>query len=248
MFAKLILKLKNNEQFGFEISSLLQGVLMESIAEDYAELLHESALNMYSQHFERRESDSYWCICTMTKDAKEQIIEKLRGIDTVALKYKETELPVIGRSYEETAYSSFLESTYFGNCPRKIKLDFITPASFKVDGKYQFYPTVEHIFKSLISKHDALDGRTEIYSDDFIKQVNENVHITSYRLRSVSFPLEGIKIPGFMGSITITVSGPQQFVNLVNMLCLFGEYSGIGIKTGIGMGAVKVQQIHRKEK
>ena len=42
------------------------------------------------------------------------------------------------------------------------------------------------------------------------------------------------------------MTGPQQFVNLMNLLVRIGEYSGVGIKTAMGMGAVEI--IERKEK
>lgn len=33
--------------------------------------------------------------------------------------------------------------------------------------------------------------------------------------------------------------------NYIRLLCRFGEYSGVGIKTSMGMGAI---QLHRREK
>jgi CRISPR/Cas system endoribonuclease Cas6 (RAMP superfamily) len=36
--------------------------------------------------------------------------------------------------------------------------------------------------------------------------------------------------------------------NFLNMLLTFGEYSGIGIKTSIGMGAYRLRVIERKPK
>ena len=56
----------------------------------------------------------------------------------------------------------------------------------------------------------------------------------------MKFHLEGVKIASFMGSITIKIGGPQSLVNLVHLLMYFGEYSGVGIKTAIGMGKISV--------
>ena len=49
-----------------------------------------------------------------------------------------------------------------------------------------------------------------------------------------------------MGRITLKITGPQQFVNLMHLLIRIGEYAGIGIKTAMGMGAVEI--IERKKK
>ena len=60
--------------------------------------------------------------------------------------------------------------------------------------------------------------------------------------------MEGVKIPGFKGDITIRIGGPQQMSNMAWMLAKFGEYAGVGIKTGIGMGAIKVLDSDRRWK
>ena len=39
--------------------------------------------------------------------------------------------------------------------------------------------------------------------------------------------------------MTIRVSGTKTMANYAHLLLRFGEYSGVGIKTGMGMGAVK---------
>ena len=53
--------------------------------------------------------------------------------------------------------------------------------------------------------------------------------------------MEGIKIPSFVGEVTIRINGPEQMVNLANMLLKYGQYSSIGIKSAMGMGAVLVE-------
>lgn len=66
--------------------------------------------------------------------------------------------------------------------------------------------------------------------------------IIRYNLRSVSFSLEGVKIPAFMGDITIKMNGTQTMANFARMLFLFGTYAGVGIKTSLGMGSIQLIQ------
>ena len=47
-----------------------------------------------------------------------------------------------------------------------------------------------------------------------------------------------MKIPSFIGNIDIYIRGPQTMTNLVNLLISFAKFSGIGIKTSIGMGGI----------
>lgn len=50
------------------------------------------------------------------------------------------------------------------------------------------------------------------------------------------------KIPAFVGSLTLHAAGPQSLRGLVAMLLSFGEASGIGVKTSMGMGGVQLLQ------
>ena len=43
----------------------------------------------------------------------------------------------------------------------------------------------------------------------------------------------------FTGNIKIRIKGDEQFISYIRMLCRFAEFSGIGIKTAIGMGQVR---------
>lgn len=250
MLTKIIITLENKEKYGFEISSLLHGVLMELIPESFAEKLHENGVRPYAQYIKKTEDSLIWTISTYSAEAEKYIAGFLMSDEfySVYLKHKQAELPVIKKEMIQTSYTELMNSTYFGNCSRTVRIDFVTPTSFKVNGDYQFYPTVEHIFKSLINKHDAMEENTEIYSDGLIEEIMEKVSIKGYRLKSVRFHLEGVSIPAFMGSITIRIRGMQTFVNLLNMMLKLGEYTGVGIKAGIGMGAIVVEQKERKGK
>ena len=67
----------------------------------------------------------------------------------------------------------------------------------------------------------------------------EQSEIVRYRLQTVPFPLEKVQITGFTGSICIHIRGPETMARYLRMLFKFGEFAGVGIKTGMGMGAMK---------
>lgn len=244
MFAKLVITFRKTEDMHYNMTSLMQGVLMEFIDKEYADKLHESGLNPYSQHVEFTKEYMYWVIAAMTEEAVEKIIKPLLSDDIreFYIEHKDLKIEIINRKVTSIAYDKMLENTYFGKCSPYINISFLTPTSFKVNGRYQNYPTVSHIFHSLIMKHDTIAEGTEIYSDDIAEQIESNIHIIKYNLRSTLFHMESVKIPSFVGNITMKVNGPQQFVNLINFLVETGVYSGVGIKTAIGMGAIKIER------
>ncbi len=248
MLAKIILTLQNSGNYGMEISSLLHGVLMETIRPEYAEKLHSKSINPFSQYILPRENTLDWIIAVSSEEAKNEIFDAFLNekMKTVYLKHKKSTLEIIDKRTEYYPYKHLIKDTVFTDCSRIVTVSFLTPAAFKVSGRYQFFPTVEHIFKSLINRHDCISERTEIFSEDILDNINDYVEIVGYKLRSTKFYLEGTAIPSFIGSITIRISGPKPFVNLINMLLKYGEYSGVGIKTGMGMGAINVKQKERR--
>ena len=67
----------------------------------------------------------------------------------------------------------------------------------------------------------------------------ENVYIRDYNLRTQFFYLEKIKIKGFVGRINIgLVVKDEALEKLLSIIIKLSEYTGFGIKTSLGMGAV----------
>ena len=78
-----------------------------------------------------------------------------------------------------------------------------------------------------------------MFDEETLEALVEQSEIVRYRLQTIPFPLEKIKITGFVGNICIHVKGPETMARYIRMLLEFGEFSGVGIKTGMGMGAMR---------
>ena len=104
-----------------------------------------------------------------------------------------------------------------------------------------FYPDIHCIFQSLMAKYDAAVKENQMLDDEALEQLCQNAKIIRYDLKSVNFALEGVKIPSFIGKITIKMRGTQTMANFANLLIKFGTFSGVGIKTSLGMGSYKIQ-------
>lgn len=247
MLSKLIIKLEKKDGLNQNIGSLLQGVIMEKLETEYIEKLHSSELNPYSQNVIFYEAYIQWTICTMTKEAREKIAIRLLSDSeqTITLDYKKISLKILSKELQEISYEELMNQTYFGKCSPYLNLSFESPNAFKVMGRYQNYPTLIHVFQSLIRKYDAVSGETKIFSEELMGEIEAHAYIKHYNLHSTFFHLEGTKIPAFRGTITVKLNGPQMFINLMHLLAMFGEYSGVGIKSSIGMGRLSVKNKER---
>ena len=129
--------------------------------------------------------------------------------------------------------------TSFRTGQKYYDLEFITPTSFKSNGRYMIYPDLGMIYRSLMKKYSIVSEQN-MYDEDTLEQLVNYSNITRYRLQSTLFPLEGVVIPSFKGNISVRIHGSDTMSRYARLLLSFGEYSGVGIKSSIGMGAIKL--------
>lgn len=242
MLCKLMIEIEKDPEtyISYHSSSLFQGVIMEQVSTEYAEKMHFSEIRPYSQYLRFEKEKILWTICTVKEEAYQEIILPLmkNEFSEVYLRHNQQRLPIKSKRIEKESMDELLSRTFFGECRRFVEIQFITPCAFKTQGNYMFYPTVRHIFQSLTHKFDAGAHDFTVYTPELLMDLENNVSIIAYQLRSTNFQLEGVKIPSFIGKITLRIQGPSQLVNLVHMLISYGEYCGVGIKSAIGMGAI----------
>lgn len=101
-------------------------------------------------------------------------------------------------------------------------------------------PDLRYIYQSLMNKYSAASDTMDMYDEETLEQLVNSSRIIRYKLRSAVFPLEGVKIPSFMGEMCIKVTGASTMAKYARLLARFGEYSGVGIKTAMGMGGLRI--------
>lgn len=234
------------QRHGSYVAPLLQGVLMELIDSSYAKMLHMNQMHPYSQYVERKlegKGESIiWHVNCLTEEAEKEIIPVLckENLTEITLKHRDECLHIVKRQMEKVTEKELIDQYYFAEHSKLLHLRFVTPTSFKHDGSYVIFPSVRLIFQSLMNKFDASSSENQVFSDELLEHYEKYAHIVGYRLRSTVFYMENTKIPSFMGDITIRINGPQQMLNMAWMLAEFGTFSGVGIKTGLGMGGLEI--------
>ena len=224
------------------LGSLFQGFIMENIDTNYADTLHVSTLHPYSQYIIKSDNKLVWTLNALNIEAKKNIIDVIKNKELINIKYKGREYDVSSITEKNISYQDLVKENYLRDGSRRLKITFLNPTSFKKDGDYVIFPNIRLIFQSLMMKFDNASSEMEVFGKDILDAFENNMEIMMYKLRSTSFHLDGTKVPGFIGEITIFIKGPMQLVNLANMLLTFGTYSGVGIKTGIGMGGIAFEK------
>ena len=119
-------------------------------------------------------------------------------------------------------------------------LRFQTPTAFKSQGQYLNLPTSRLIVQSLLQKWNGCFSDCPIEDEDGlgVETLAAGLRWRGFQLRDQSYRLKGSAIPGFVGRTVVEnrLSGFHR--QLADALLLFSGYSGVGIKTALGMGGV----------
>lgn len=122
----------------------------------------------------------------------------------------------------------------------RVRLRFRAPTSFRQNGAYVRFPQERLILRSLANRWNSFCPEYPLDDEDALRMLEQGIRITDYSLRSQRYSLKESCIPGFVGSLTLSASLPAPLVQLWNTLLCWAPYSGLGIKTALGMGGVSV--------
>ena len=248
MLARLRIELDTKE-INYRQSSIMQGILFDKIDKDYAQTLHSQSMHPYSQYVLAGETRTTWIIHTLNKQAYQEIILPLMepGFDRIHLNKKDKEVQIVSKNVETKEKRSLLTRFYEEEESGLFIVKFIAATAFKTRGMYYILPDVRLIFQNLMQKYTASSEQVDMMDEDTLEDIADHTIISRHNIRSVLFPIEGVKIPGFIGEVGIKVNAGETLRRYIRLLLEFGEYSGIGIKTAMGMGAfaLKTEENHR---
>ena len=238
----------NTKTIDFRKSSCFQGALFELMDSNYVSFLHIQNRHPYSQYVYRDNERVFWNICTCDEEAGKHMIDLMLddSIQEIHLKKEKEPITFLSKQLRTVSQKQLMDRFYNIPAEKYIEIKILTPMSFKSYGKYVNYPDLRLIYQSLMNKYDAILTDTSMFDEATLDMLTEGSEIIKYNLRSYLFPVQGIKIPSFLGSMVIKVTGTDTAAKFIRLLFEFGEYSGVGIKTGLGMGAIQI--IRREHK
>ncbi|MDU2235276.1 MAG: CRISPR system precrRNA processing endoribonuclease RAMP protein Cas6 [Fusobacterium periodonticum] len=240
MLAQINMELESKE-LNINMASLFHGYLMENIDSAYAEYFHYNTTNPFTSCIfkDTKEDKFFWRVTTFSQKAYDMLMSYFsKGIpEKIYLKNKDLEINVKSFSIQKKSYEDlFLEATE----RKRIKL--MSPTSFKSDGITHIFPNISTLISGVIAKINQHSETAELEDKKIVNELLEKVYIKDYNLRTKIFHLESIKIKGFIGTMDLAIKGEDRtLANILNFLILMSEYTGLGIKTSLGMGGVKVE-------
>ena len=119
-------------------------------------------------------------------------------------------------------------------------LEFVTPLTFRRQGRSQPLPLPELVFGSLLDRWNALSPLR--LPDDLRQVVADGLSISRFELRSAVVPGKGGALQiGGLGRCTYAATGLDRYgMACVDALARFAFYSGVGAGTARGFGQARL--------
>lgn len=237
-------------RFDYRLAVYFQGWLMSQLDQEIVSALHEPHLNSYTIHVEKVKNEIHFIVTILNKDLEEAFREvlldsELEKIELIARSKNPFMIKEI--NVKKVSVKELTDIFYQKDASQDFTLTFLTPTSFKSEGAYVFIPDIRLILQSLMLRYTLLIEGNSAIDKELLDNLCEETNIVSYRLSSYYFPIHKSFIPGFIGDIKIRCKGNQTLINYLNMLLEFSSYSGVGIKTSLGMGAMTAKQVLKGE-
>lgn len=232
--------LNEGERLPYGTAYRLYAWLLEQLPEEIAEGIHEQSGARLSQYlrYQKEEHKNLWILNVPNDETERVVAPLLREQAEIEL---QNSAPLRILSVEQKSISP--QSLVFsGENEKYTVMEFLTPAAFKQAGRYAIYPSEQLILQSLTMHWNELIPELAVTDEDALRSLLQGIHITDYVLHTTRYPLKRTKIPSFVGRIVLEARLPLPLMQLWNALTGVAAYTGIGMKTALGMGGTAVRR------
>lgn len=248
---KIIIVCYRTDQFKSKINlaTYFQGWLMKEIPVDLAQKYHRISNVPYSISTSLDEETITFTISLLDREAEKVFSDLLLDNQLVSFcleAFPEDTFNILSKRTENLSKEELAKVFYNGESDNgKFKIYFQTPTSFKSNGKYVMYPDLRLLLQSLMRQYNCFFEGTQIIDRSLLDELLKHVYVSSYQLNSFHYPIHKVRIPAFLGHMSVICKGNKTLANYLEVLLKIGEYTGVGIKTSMGMGAIKVRKMRR---
>ncbi len=211
----------------------MYGALMEHIPFSLGEKYHNDGFTPIRQYIYRKNGLYLWTV-TLFGEA----ISPLESALTVgSLWHLHRENIRLTCQSVETSPLLFPEDFFYRDEQKNI-LTFHSATAFKQKKQYQNIPSTHLLFQSLSRKWNEAFPTAMIEDQDGkgIESMAQGVYFKDYFLKQEKYLLKNQEISGFVGKLQLGFRLSGFHLELCKALLEFGNYSGVGIKTALGMG------------
>lgn len=214
----------------------LYAVLLEQAPGNFSSLVHDSAVTPVSQYVH----GDVWSVSLFGDAAIDALSPVLDELQTVFLRRDRIHLQLSAPEVTEIfSVDALLEAP-----PADGVMQLLTPTAFKSGGVYHLLPTQRLVLQNLMLKWNGCFGGCCPIEDEGggLEAMAEGLVYRHIRLDTDRYQMKRVDIPGAVGSIELENRLAGFHRVLANALLTFGTFSGVGIKTALGMGGMSMRK------
>ena len=218
--------------------SICHGALMERLEPALAKAFHQQAMRPYRQtvFYDKKRKQSFWQLGIFSEEAERGILHALRQSPYLYLKQQGYEIQLGPFSCQADTVEHIFQQC---SSAAGAEITFCSTTGFKRNGAYVLFPESALLYHSVILRWPLLASK--VLEPSLEKMLDYYTIIQRYDLHTELFSVDGHSIPGFAGTIGLRFCGNKQINQIAAALLRCAVYTGIGIKTALGMGAVRVR-------
>ena len=233
--------------------SIMHGILMDLLPQPWPARLHETGLKPFSQWVESQSGGKVvWHIGVLDEELASVLRNSLVLNTSIYCKHTRNEIRFLSTEARDLSLQEYLNDFVLAEEPdQDIRLFFKTATAHKSQGEYVILPSVELIARSLQKRFGQIDPECILADDEVVGHIIDNTKLIRYKLESTPYNLEGTRVFGYTGSLNLRFQGETTLKRLSTALFCMAGWSGVGIKTALGMGGCKVIRLnttHSSEK
>ena len=238
---ELLLKPEQECKIGQEWAYRLYASLLENASDSFGNYIHNTKVTPICQYITKYNNEILWNISIFGEWAQNELCHILESKDSYFLNRDNISLYVENINKDNIKDVEELFSRSY-NSSHIHKLQICTSTAFKSQGQYRNIPTINWIIQSIIRQWNGsiVDCQIEDEDGEGIEKIVNGLICNKFNIHNKSYYIKGVKIPGFVGEMIIENRLKDNFhIQLADALLYISGYTGLGIKTGLGMGGIK---------
>lgn len=221
-----------------ELAVKLQGALLNQIPGNLAEELHRQELRPYSLYVYPQDEKSFRGQLTVLEDRAFALLEAVMKMDSFTICGNPQPAILSERHYSGSI--NFCESLPAFQ-RTKLRINFVTPAMYKLHSVPCSFPDLPRLFHSVIVKLNKFEG-IELSEEQFREALAE-VRVAEWKLNNVQYRVTGRVQPGMIGYAELILPQDKLMRETLTKVLFYAEFCGVGARTAMGMGGFSVQDI-----
>lgn len=230
--AKIKIEKTAKAELNSALGAKIHGWLLNQVSDELSAKLHAfGEVRPFSLFVQTDYSACDWLVINILDDSAMALLDVFNQTETIAISGLKESVKILGMAPVKTVdFEELFEKTAYSEAA----LHFITPATYKLNNRYTNWFDLSRLIMGVIKKINTFEtiklDRRSFY------ELDEQVEIKNYQLKSSPYLINGNYINGVMGSMQCRINGDTEKDRLLKGIINYSEYAGIGAKTAMGMG------------